>query len=96
VAVGACELVSECKECVRAVGSAAALELRDCGVKCDSEYSAVAARSPPLLPARLSPCMLGEEELACELVRRMGEDAAYPAPQLKGISNGEDLVHPAR
>ncbi len=40
-----CELLSECKECVRALGAAAALELRDCGVKCTAEFSAVAARS---------------------------------------------------
>jgi hypothetical protein len=46
VAVVSCELLSECKECVRTLGSAAFLELRDCDVKCASEHSAVASRSP--------------------------------------------------
>jgi hypothetical protein len=43
--VASSELLSECKECVRVLGPAAALDLRDCGVKCASDYSAVAIRS---------------------------------------------------
>ena len=40
----ASELYSDCKECARAVGGAALLELRDCCVKCSSEFSGIVAR----------------------------------------------------
>ena len=47
------ELYSECKECSRAVGGAAFLELVDCGVKCASDHAGVCARCYPLVRLRL-------------------------------------------